>query len=328
MKFLTNLDLNKNELQNAILQPLATAPSNPVLGQIYYNSVDKLVYSYDGTTWKAVGAVLSVNGKAGVVTMTQDDVGNGVTYKQTHNDLTDALIELIDGALQTTGGAMTGNLAMGSNKITGLADGTNDQDAVTKKQLDAAALGAYKPKGSSVFANLPALSAAVLNNVYNVTDAFTTTADFAEGAGHSYPAGTNVAIINVGTDADPVYKYDALPGVIDLSPYLEKSGGTMTGVLNMGSNKITGLATPTADTDAVNKAYVDNAVAGGVHTATGTIATTATSVNVAYTGTLVNAYALMNGAFVQVDITVSATTVAFSTSAAPSASVTCVVVYA
>ena len=41
---LTNLDLNKNELQNAVIQPLATAPANPKLGQIYTNSQDKVIY--------------------------------------------------------------------------------------------------------------------------------------------------------------------------------------------------------------------------------------------------------------------------------------------
>lgn len=31
MKFLTNLDLSQNEIQNAVIQPLAAAPTNPVL---------------------------------------------------------------------------------------------------------------------------------------------------------------------------------------------------------------------------------------------------------------------------------------------------------
>ena len=38
---------------------------------------------------------------------------------------------------------------------------------------------------------------------------------------------------------------------------LPKAGGTMTGAIAMGNNKITGLGTPTADTDATTKAYVD-----------------------------------------------------------------------
>ena len=40
--------------------------------------------------------------------------------------------------------------------------------------------------------------------------------------------------------------------------FLKKSGGTMTGAINMGSKKITSLATPTADTDAATKKYVDD----------------------------------------------------------------------
>ena len=40
--------------------------------------------------------------------------------------------------------------------------------------------------------------------------------------------------------------------------------GTQTQDLNMGSNKIVGVAAPTADTDAANKVYVDNAV-GSIH---------------------------------------------------------------
>lgn len=100
---------------------------------------------------------------------------------------------------------------------------TSADPYVKESEVDAKVVGALKPKGSVAFANLPALTAANLNNMYNVTDAFTTTADFKEGAGHAYPAGTNVAIINDGTDASPVYKYDAMAGVIDMSGYWSKT---------------------------------------------------------------------------------------------------------
>ena len=100
-----------------------------------------------------------------------------------------------------------------------LADKANSADVYTKQQtedkISAAISSVYKPAGSTTFASLPAPAANVLGNVYNVTDAFTTTDQFVEGAGKSYPAGTNVAVVLVGED----YKYDVLSGMVDLSNY-------------------------------------------------------------------------------------------------------------
>ena len=100
-----------------------------------------------------------------------------------------------------------------------LADKANSADVYTKQQtedkISAAISSVYKPAGSTTFAALPAPAANVLGNVYNVTDAFTTTDQFVEGAGKSYPAGTNVAVVLVGED----YRYDVLSGMVDLSNY-------------------------------------------------------------------------------------------------------------
>ncbi len=57
MKFVVSIDLNKNQLLNAVIQPLATAPATGVAGQIYYNTADKALYQHDGTSWKKVGVV-------------------------------------------------------------------------------------------------------------------------------------------------------------------------------------------------------------------------------------------------------------------------------
>ena len=78
----------------------------------------------------------------------------------------------------------------------------------------------YKAKGSVTFANLPALGSSNEGNVYNVSDSFTTTSDFVEGAGNTYPSGTNVVIINT---TGQTYKYDVLSGMVDLSGYYTKA---------------------------------------------------------------------------------------------------------
>lgn len=52
---LVDLDLNKNELQNAVVQNLAAAPTSPVAGQIWYDTTSGLIYFSDGTNSKAVG---------------------------------------------------------------------------------------------------------------------------------------------------------------------------------------------------------------------------------------------------------------------------------
>ena len=48
------------------------------------------------------------------------------------------------------------------------------------------------------------------------------------------------------------------------SRFIDATGGTMSGQLDMGGNKIVNLGTPTVSTDAATKAYVDTTVSAGV----------------------------------------------------------------
>lgn len=52
-KFLTAVDLAKNELQNAAVQSLAAAPSSPAKFQLYGNSGDNTLYWWDGAIWQS-----------------------------------------------------------------------------------------------------------------------------------------------------------------------------------------------------------------------------------------------------------------------------------
>ena len=94
-------------------------------------------------------------------------------------------------------------------KVSGLQTADQVQAAISS-----AITGVYTPKGSIAFASLPTAAAGNKGWVYNVTDAFTTTAAFVEGAGHSYGAGTNVVCVDAGSGS---YKWDVLAGMIDLT---------------------------------------------------------------------------------------------------------------
>lgn len=82
------------------------------------------------------------------------------------------------------------------------------------------------PKGTRTFSQLAPSTDLVegsLGFMWNISDAFTTTSDFAEGSGKSVAAGSNIYVANVGTVAEPSYKYDIFAGPIDLSGYALKS---------------------------------------------------------------------------------------------------------
>jgi hypothetical protein len=62
-QYLSNIDLNKNQLQNAVIHPLGTEPAG-VEGQIYYNTATggaSGLKIHNGTSWVSVGDIQSVS---------------------------------------------------------------------------------------------------------------------------------------------------------------------------------------------------------------------------------------------------------------------------
>ena len=90
IKYLSSINLSKNELQNAAIQNLASAPSGAVLGQIYFNTTDNEIYvcvHAGNQTWESLGgdieeviagAGLTGGGADGSVTITVG-AGTGIT---------------------------------------------------------------------------------------------------------------------------------------------------------------------------------------------------------------------------------------------------------
>lgn len=67
-----------------------------------------------------------------------------------------------------------------------------------KEQVDQLLVKLYKPAGNATIETLPVLSASVIGNVYNMTEAFETTSDFVEGAEIAYGVGSNVVVVDLG----------------------------------------------------------------------------------------------------------------------------------
>ena len=75
MKFVTNLNLNQNELQNGKFQVVASDPSTGNFeGRLIYNSTEKTVKYFDGTSWKkAIIAVQTAGSASAALTINESN---------------------------------------------------------------------------------------------------------------------------------------------------------------------------------------------------------------------------------------------------------------
>ena len=144
-KFVTNLDLNQNQLLNATFEVLASDPaSSNFEGRMYYNSSDDTIRYYTGSAWKKLVTGLVAGGSytdaisfsesSGAVTITlnlADTDSAGLLSSTFWNMLNDATSE-------NTASKLVKRDANGNIKI---SDPTEAAHAATKQYVDAARSG-------------------------------------------------------------------------------------------------------------------------------------------------------------------------------------------
>ena len=173
IKYLNNVDLTKNELQNAVIQVLATAPSGPVEGQVYYDSTDDVIKFYNGTAWVSAGGDLTAitTATADQLTIT-DGIGPIPNIDIVTGAVTNAGVEL------ATGDQIYDFVTTGINaRIQNVTDPTGAQDVATKNYVDTIATGLLEYKGGyDASTNTPDLDTAS-NIAIDKGDAYTVTVD-------------------------------------------------------------------------------------------------------------------------------------------------------
>lgn len=141
MKHLVNIDLNKNELQNARIQNLASAPGTPVEGQVYHDTTTHATYVWNGSAWRPVDAAKLTDGTIANTALTTNPLARANhTGTQTASTISDFDTQVRTSRLDQMA-APTGSVSLNSQKITGLATPTAGTDAANKDYVDGAVAG-------------------------------------------------------------------------------------------------------------------------------------------------------------------------------------------
>lgn len=133
MKLLDHLDLGKNELRQAVLHLLASAPGSPAEGQFYYDTVTDAMYYRDGSSWVPCDARLRTgipNGNLATNPLARAN-HTGTQLASTVSDFdTQVRTSRLDQMANPSA-----SVSLNGQKITNLANGTTSSDAVNYQQL-------------------------------------------------------------------------------------------------------------------------------------------------------------------------------------------------
>tara|TARA_R110001632_G_C11350460_1_gene418353 strand:- start:98 stop:1606 length:1509 start_codon:yes stop_codon:yes gene_type:complete len=274
IKFLDNISLEGNQLQNSLLQVVATDPSGGNIlgaGQIIYNSGSSTLKYYNGTSWISldgtgdITAVLAGTGMTGggtVGSVTLNVIGgDGITANA--NDIAVDSTVIRTSGNQTIGGLKTfsttpiiGTVATGDNttsaastawvKLQGYSTTTGTMSAFTIAG-DTGTTQTITNNNTVTIAG-----SAGIDTVSSATDTITVNLDLTELASKTtWNKALDTIIVNKSGN-----------GQILSTDITLDNWGAATANIDLGSQKIVSLADPTAGQDAATKTYVDSALAG------------------------------------------------------------------
>jgi len=277
-KFLTNIDLNQNQLINAKFEALATDPSSGNFeGRMYFNTATFTLKVYANAAWRksvhsivsgggaGIAEALTVSESNGTVTLTlavADSDSDGLLTAAFFNDLTDA-------TSSATANKLVKRDASGNVSV---ATPTADAHAATKAYVDAARSGLDVKQSVRAATTAAVLLASGLENT-DVID------------GVTLATGDRVLVKNQGTASENgIYVVQASGAAVratDFDGSGEVSGGAFTfveeGTINADSGfVVTSNGAITVGTDAIT--WVQFSGAGAITAGDG-LTQTGTTIN-------------------------------------------------
>ena len=216
------------------------------------STISQMQTTVESLTTQVDNLSQNVTNLSGAVSTMQNTVN---TLQQNFTSLTEAVAGINDELDKIQSGELvlpylknTGDTGTGTYNFTGavvnVAAPTKNSNAATKKYVD------------DINTSLTAAIDAEEQRATEAEDALGQRIDSEAEARADEDVELNAAIEEVKGQVEN------LTDGTTVLPYVKKAGDSMTGALNMGNNKVTNVAAPTATSDAVNKGYVDTAVSG------------------------------------------------------------------
>ena len=279
-QFLVDINLNKNELQNGVVQNLASDPNNPIAGQIYFNTTTNRFRVYTGSEWDEMGTG-----------------GGTVTSVSVSND-TDGGLSVSGSPITTTGTISIGhsNVLANTQTTSGIYPIKIDKNGHISEYGSAVDLSLYAPKASPELTGTPTAPTATSgdNSTQIATTAFVAGAiSSLEGAMHyKGTIDTTSGLPSTNVSNGDTYKV-AEDGTYNSQ--VAKVGDLFIAVVD--NSTITWTYIPSADETAVTSVTAGTGLTGGTITTTGTIALDTSGVTAGtYQGLTIDSYGRVTSA--------------------------------